>query len=432
MKRLLQGVLLATLLPVASEGAITATLGTDPTRQVLIGKLVTPTGVVQGELVIERDTITCVAEDCPAPPGASIFTVTDAFIFPGFIDAHNHVAYNVLPKWTPPRLYSNRSQWQAAVSYKAFKTPYNTLKAKQFCDMVRWGEIAALMSGITSVQGTAPNQGCFKGLVRNIENQNDLGLPANHIRTFILDISSFEGSINWTKTRSFVVHLAEGVDEKSRKEFDRLKTLGLLRAETAIIHGTAFGGAEFEAMGKAGAKLIWSPQSNLTLYAATTNIPLALKYGIEVSLGVDWNASGSDTLFDELRVAEGVNAEQWAGVIPSGAWVDMITRHPARALAVDHLLGSLEVGKKADITILTSKTAAEPGDTVLASHLGNVEAVWIGGELLYGAASVVETMRPTGCEKLLVQGLAKRVCASVLQLVNVLGTRFPYLVPVAR
>jgi hypothetical protein len=81
------------------------------------------------------------------------------------------------------------------------------------CGMVRWGEIAALLGGITSVQGT-PNRTCNKGLVRNIENQHDLELPANHIRTYILDISSFKSTIDFTKTKSFVVHIAEGIVEK--------------------------------------------------------------------------------------------------------------------------------------------------------------------------------------------------------------------------
>ena len=189
--------------------------------------------MLQDELVIEGDSITCVAADCPDPEGATVFTVSDAFIFPGFIDAHNHVAYNVLPKWTPPKLYQNRGQWQASTAYKAFKTPYATLKDQKnlFCEMVRWGEIAALISGITTVQGTAPNQTCFKGLVRNVENQNELGLGASHIRTNILDIRSWKSTIDWTKTKSFVVHLSEGIDETSRKEFDILKDKGLLRAK---------------------------------------------------------------------------------------------------------------------------------------------------------------------------------------------------------
>jgi hypothetical protein len=106
-------VLLTLGLPLTAQGATTVAKGTDPTKQVLRGPIVMrDSSVLQGEVVIEGDAITCVAADCPDPPGASVFTIIDAFIFPGFIDAHNHVAYNVLPKWTPPKLYKNRGQWQ--------------------------------------------------------------------------------------------------------------------------------------------------------------------------------------------------------------------------------------------------------------------------------------------------------------------------------
>ena len=102
------------------------------------------------------------------------------------------------------RGYQRRSQWQAAQAYKDFKTPYNTLINKGlFCEMVKYGEIKALLSGVTTIQGTAPNNSCFRTLVRNAENQNELGLPGSHIRTYILDISSFRGTMDWTRTKSF-------------------------------------------------------------------------------------------------------------------------------------------------------------------------------------------------------------------------------------
>ena len=46
------------------------------------------------------------------------------------------------------------------------------------------------------------NQLCFEGLVRNIENQNELGLDGSYIRTNILDIRSWKSKIDWTKTKS--------------------------------------------------------------------------------------------------------------------------------------------------------------------------------------------------------------------------------------
>jgi hypothetical protein len=157
----------------------------------------------------------------------------------------------------------------------------------------------------------------------------------------ILDVSSYRSAPpNWTRTKSFVVHLAEGIQEKSRKEFDTLKAKQLLRAETAIIHGTAFGDAEFTEMGTVGAKLIWSPQSNL----ASTERRLISRSQCRRG----WRCRSA---WNGIRVAatrHSINSEwrsRWmtssGGVIGGADWVRMITTNPARALAVDHLIGTL-------------------------------------------------------------------------------------------
>jgi cytosine/adenosine deaminase-related metal-dependent hydrolase len=282
--RLLLPVLLILITAIPAWSGTSVLLGTDPTKFVLKGKLAIPEQVVDGKLVIEGNTITCAGSACDDPPGATVLTVTDAYIFPGFIDAHNHVVYNVFPKWTPPKLYQNRGQWQRSTSYKEFKKPYNNLKKNLYCEMVKYGEIKALLSGVTTIQGTSPDRKCIRTLVRNAENQNELSVPGAHIRTYILDIKSFKGKIDTSVTKTFVVHIGEGVDEISRKEFDTLKHKGLLTKETAIIHGTAFGEAEFDQMAQVGANLIWSPQSNLALYDKTTDIKLALSKGCRCHL----------------------------------------------------------------------------------------------------------------------------------------------------
>jgi len=162
-------------------------------------------------------------------------------------------------------------------------------------------------------------------------------------------------------------------------------------------------------MAQAGAKLIWSPQSNLVLYGQTTQIPLALKQGIAVSLGVDWNPTGSDDIFQELRIAAKVNEEQFAGAIPKANWIPMVTENPAKALALSDKIGTLVVGLKADITVLASQ-APDITDSLLKTHLQDVQMVWVGGELLYGTDAVVQAVKPDLCEPLLVHGSSKRIC----------------------
>ena len=392
--------------------ATTVVVGSDSTKAVISGILVTPDQTIDGELVIEGETITCVAVTCTAPAGATRITVTNAFIFPGFVDAHNHVAYNVLPRWSPPKLYQNRAQWQGAQAYLDFKKPYDDLKAKGLaCEMIKYGEVKALLSGVTTIQGTSPGSQCIRTLIRNAENQANLGTSDDHVRTYILDISSFKGSINQAVTKSFVVHLAEGVrgDPKSLGEFTTLKAKGLLANWTAIIHGAAFGETEFQQMGSVGAKLIWSPRSNLVLYAQTTNIPVAMQKGIEISLGVDWNPSGSDHIFDELRTAAEFNEEEFSNAIPEADWIKMITVNPAKALALDAFIGRLAPNLKADITVLR-KRDDDPNKSLLKTNLQDVQMVWVGGDLLYANKAILDKIKPGQCEAMLVHGSQKKVC----------------------
>jgi 5-methylthioadenosine/S-adenosylhomocysteine deaminase len=422
--------------------ATTVTVGTDPTKFVIKGKIVTPDQVIDGELVIEGDQITCVAASCTDPPGATRVTVTNAYILPGFVDAHNHVAYNVLPRWQPPKKYKNRGQWQGSDAYKVFKKPYDDLTNKGLtCEMIKYGEVKALLSGVTTIQGTSPGSQCIRTLIRNAENQANLPVSASHIRTYILDISSFQGGIDWNATKSFVVHLAEGVrgDPKSLTEFTTLKSKNLLASGTAVIHGAAFGDSEFQQMGTAGAKLIWSPRSNLVLYDQTTDIPLAMSKSIEISLGVDWNPSGSDHIFDELRTAAQVNEEDFNGAIPDANWLRMITVNPAKALALDTFVGKLAVGFKADITVLKSLDA-DPTQSVMKSHLQDVQMVWVGGDLLYANKAILDKIKPGQCEPILVYGSQKKVCVkstlsvpkaaqTLEEIRTILQTNYPLLAP---
>ena len=144
-------------------------------------------------------------------------------------------------------------------------------------------------------------------------------------------------------------------------------------------------------------------------HGQTTRVPLALEHGVPVSLGVDWNPTGSDDIFEELRTASKVNEEKFAGAIPKTSWIPMITENPAEALALSDKIGTLAPGLKADITVLASEDA-DPTESLLKTRLEDVEMVWVGGELLYGDAAAVEAAKRNLCEPLLVHGSRKQIC----------------------
>jgi 5-methylthioadenosine/S-adenosylhomocysteine deaminase len=70
-----------------------------------------------------------------------------------------------------------------AAADQAFKKPYADLIGTGLsCEMVKHGEIKALLTGVTTIQGTAPDRTRFRTLIRVAENRNELGLPASYIR----------------------------------------------------------------------------------------------------------------------------------------------------------------------------------------------------------------------------------------------------------
>jgi len=399
------------------------------------GTFVTPGRVVKGTMIVTGDTITCLGR-CPVPAGATRIKVDDGFIYPGFIDPHQHMAFNISALWKNTKTYAQRYAWQQDPDYLAFLASHRKYMetGQGWCDAIRYAEIRQLVSGVTTIQGTGRNWPCAKGLIRNADGFHELPLPEDYVLPFIPDIRTFSLNIDWSVTRALAIHLGEGIDEYTRQELDVLEAKGLLRQETLIIHGTAFRTPEFQRMAKAGAKLVWSPASNIALYGKSMEVEEAIRAGVEVSLGVDWSPSGSHDLLAELKVAEAVNREKMHGIIKPTQWAAMITNRPARGLALQQYVGSLAAGMKADFTILR-KRARSPHQSLLKNELPDVEMVWVGGQLLYGDQDIVDALKPGVCEPLTVKGVRKRLCAgagpdSFAQLKARISVSYPGLVEI--
>jgi len=330
---------------------------------------------------------------------------TSGVILPGLIDLHGHPEFNVFAAWEPPTLFANRYGWRASELYKALvREPQNRLlEALEPGTQLRYAEIRALVGGVTAIQGASGKlSNAAESLVRNV----DLQIFGAHRARAMIDLPS-EGSRDLPRLQRIVkqieagevtalyVHLAEGRsdDQRSIGEFDRLVELGALTSATVIIHGSALTREQLGQVADAGAKLVWSPQSNLRLYATTTRAADALDAGVTVGLGADWLPSGSTSLLAELKVARRVLARQGRPTTPQ-ALVRMVTADAARIAGLSDQLGSLEVGRPADVVVL-ERRREDPYENVLEADPSWVELVTIDGDLAYGRADWIgELARP--------------------------------------
>ncbi|MEP6761829.1 MAG: amidohydrolase family protein [Sporichthyaceae bacterium] len=355
----------------------------------LHGCVLTPDTVIEkGWVDITGGTITRVGTGVPGPGIRRL--ETDGIILPGLIDLHGHPEYNVFAPWEPPMLFANRGRWRASPGYDALvKLPLANLKAAPSLQksLTRYAEARALIGGTTAIQGT---NGTFsnleESLVRNVDRWIFGGHKARSIidldRTPPADITKLLGQISAGDVNAVYIHLAEGVDATSRSEFAALKTAKMLTKTTVIIHGTALEDADLDEIAASGAKLVWSPQSNLRLYGATTKAGLARQKGIPIGLGADWQPSGSPSLLAEMKVARRALIEEGRPATARDL-VRMVTIDAAAIAGLSGHLGLLAKDRPADVLVL-ERHDSDPWEAVLDAYPSAVELVELGGDIAYG------------------------------------------------
>jgi cytosine/adenosine deaminase-related metal-dependent hydrolase len=361
-----------------------------------------PAPLDPGCVVIENGAITAVTA---TPPAGAKVVDTQGVIAPGLLDLHGHPEFNVFAAWEPPKTFANRYAWRDSKIYKQLvRTPQNDVLSKlPAWTQLRYAEVRALVGGVTAIQGSGEAATAYQAeaLVRNV----DKWIFGGQVGRALVDLPSgnfgLEGftsvmkGIDAGKVKAFYIHLAEGSpdDDRSKGELDALVKLGGLRPQTVIIHGTALDEAQLGTVHDAGAKLVWSPQSNLRLYGETTQAAKALELGIPVALGADWLPSGSTSLLAEIKVARRVLAEQSGGADPGAQrLVRMVTSDAAAIAGLDDKLGTLAPGRPADIAVFERSNRDDPWECVAGADPSLVQLVMIGGDVAYGHAPLVQEL----------------------------------------
>ncbi|MGZ8476360.1 MAG: amidohydrolase family protein, partial [Candidatus Limnocylindria bacterium] len=384
---------------------------TDPLpRYGLRGRVVTMNAtrdvLAQGIVWVADGSITDVTPANQTPPAhaASPVIASGGTIYPGMIELHNHLAYNAIPLFRIPRLYTKREEWQGTRGYRRYVSgPAGVIASvpELIRATIRYVECKSLISGTTTSQGltlrATPIKHLYKGIVRNAEQPDAAGLdPA---RPKIGDVTpegreSFRKSLTGKGAR--IVHLAEGLP--TSKAHDHFLDLRFSNGTWAIgpkfvgIHSTALRPDDMGVMQQNGGSIVWSPFSNLILYGGTTDVGTAVQLGIKVALGSDWAPTASKNLLNELKVAQILSDDQALGLTDLQL-VEMVTVNPAEILGWQGSLGSIEPARLADVTVVTG-VAGDPYRHLIDATESDIRLVVIGGVARYGTPALLGKLSP--------------------------------------
>lgn len=372
-----------------------------------------------GTIVISDDTIAEVLPAGVAPMSAIDHTVDAAggIVMPGLINAHTHLAMTAF------RGFVDDVDLQDFLG-KLFPAEAKIMSDRHVRVGVRAAFAEAMLSGCTAaldmywypdasideaqksgfrlqtgplfIGSDGPDNIPFTQRLSNANNSAPHSWILAH-GTYTMDPTQLAaaGELAVDEGARFHIHASENAGEVSdvqdrygRTPVELLDDNGLLRAGTVLAHAVVLTDAEIARIAQTGTAIAHCPSSNMKLASGFCRVPELLAAGVTVGLGTDGPSSSNDLdMFTAMRVAalihKGNRLDPTA--IPATTVLRMATMGSATALGIDDLVGSIEVGKKADLVRLDPSSPSltpvyDPISTIVyAASRADVVDVWIDG-----------------------------------------------------
>ncbi|KAI0971561.1 metal dependent amidohydrolase [Xylaria arbuscula] len=423
----------------------------------LLGTVLTDRGAQPNSAVlVQAGKIAYVGDICDlgtkgsdAAATASVVNCTGSVISPGFINTHEHLDFSTVSPFPDiGERVSHRHDWRVGMrNHTMREVPVNG----SVVDATTWGELRHLFSGTTSIIGAK----MVPGLARNLDFADGLedGLKSRVVRydTFPLkdphgiirsgDCDYGPDPINQTTVTNYhryIAHIGEGIDIEAANEFTCLSnatfdttpaldgsglSTDIIAANVALVHALGLTRRDFEIVALRGAKVVWSPRSNMSLYGKTLNVTHLLEAGITVALGTDWLPSGSATIGREAICAASATREIYGVKLPAKLLWQMATVNAAVVAGFEDQLGSLEAGKLADIVIFAGEsqeqngehgdsiTTNDPFEQAIFGPQEKIELVLRGGKVLLASSELRDLALGT-CEEVRFGSADKVACVA--------------------
>lgn len=204
----------------------------------------------------------------------------------------------------------------------------------------------------------------------------------------------------------YTVHISETENPRNRaKELHEvidtkaLEKYGILGKNVLLVHCVAVDEEDLELFRRHDVRISHNPVCNMYLASGVAPVPRMLELGITVGLGLDGAASNnSQDMIETLKTTALLHKVSTRNPKIISAWkvLELATIDSARSIGMEEEIGSLEIGKKADLFIfnpaLTAKSTPmhNPVSTlVYSSSASNIETVIIDGAVILENGSIL-------------------------------------------
>lgn len=326
---------------------------------------------VKADIRIQKNSIADLGKNLEPRKKEIVYDFEGHFIYPGFINSHDHLGRNLFPRLGNPP-YQNYVDWANDI-YKPDKTPLKEISRIAPQDLLYWGGVRNLIAGVTTV---VHHDAWNKTL-----SSNDFPIRVfkNYAWAHSLEFEKkVQLAFEQRGSKKFIIHAAEGQDHLAAAEIRKLHELRVLSEDTIIVHGVAASTNDFNLLSDSKTSVVWCPSSNLFLFNKTAPIRNLVKQTM-VSLGSDSTLTGLPTFVDELKCAKET------GLASSEEVLRMITKNAALIFGLPD--PAIKTGALADIVILPIKNN-NYFDNVIDCSVGDAGVVMIDGKLKYTSAEI--------------------------------------------
>jgi cytosine/adenosine deaminase-related metal-dependent hydrolase/ubiquinone/menaquinone biosynthesis C-methylase UbiE len=276
-----------------------------------------PTTWRDGAVLIDDGRIAAIHDQADAI--TQTLDLQDYVLLPGLINSHDHLEFGLFPRLGRPAgvpSYRNSTEWAKEI-HQVHSGIIERYKQIPRATQLWWGAIRNILCGVTTVCHHNP---LHEELTRpNFPVSVLSRFGWSHSMAFDRDLT--EKFQRTPREQPFILHAAEGMDEKSRHEVSRLDQMQVLDERTVIVHGLACTASEISLINRRGASLVVCPTSNRFLFAKT--LARELLASVErVALGSDSPITAAGDLLDEihyLHTETGLNPDMIYSMVTSGA-----------------------------------------------------------------------------------------------------------------